>query len=84
MGTIVLTVKKNNYTAPLLGAAKTFILRKNLFIKSNYKSIGETANKKHLLQSNLLSNHTEVRLIIVCSSTELKDTRNNFPRKNKN
>ena len=84
MGTIVLTVKKNNYTAPLLGAAQTFILRKNLFIKSSYKSIGETPNKKHLLQSNLLSNHTEVRLIIVRSSTELKDTRNNFPRKNKN
>ena len=65
MGTIVLTVKKNNCTAPMIEAASRFILQKNLFIESNYKSVGETPNKKHLLQSDLLSNHIEVRLIIV-------------------
>ena len=54
MGAIVLTAKKNNCTASLLEAVSRFILRKNLFIKSNYKSIGETPNKNHLLQSNLL------------------------------
>ena len=41
MGTIVLTIKKNNCTASLLEAVSRFILRKNLFIESNYKSIGE-------------------------------------------
>ena len=35
------------------------------------KSIRETPNKEHLLQSNLLINHIEVRLIIVRLSTEL-------------
>ena len=73
VGTIVLTVKKNNCKTPLPEAASRFILRKNQFIESNYKSIRETPNKKHLVQSNLLSNHIEVRLIIVRSPTELKD-----------
>ena len=50
MGTIALTIKKINCTAPLLEAASRFILRKNLFIESNYKSFEETLNKKHLLQ----------------------------------
>ena len=56
---------------------------KKLFIASNYKSIGETPNKEHLLQSNLQGNHTEVRLIIVLLSTELQDPENNFPKENK-
>ena len=73
VGTIVLTVKKNNCKTPLPEAVSRFILRKNQFIESNYKSIRETPNKKHLVQSNLLSNHIEVRLIIVRSPTELKD-----------
>ena len=46
------------------------------------QSMGETPNKEHLLQSNLLSNHIEVRLIIVCLSTELQDPKNNFPKEN--
>ena len=41
METFVLAVKRNNYKTPLPGAASRFILRKNLFIKSNYQ-IGET------------------------------------------
>ena len=44
----------------------------------------ENANKNHLLQSNLISNHNEVRLIIMLSPTELKDMKNNFPKERKN
>ena len=80
MGAIVLTVKINNCKTPFPEAASRLILRKNLFIKSNYKPIGETPNKQHLLQSNLLSNHIEVRLIVRLS-TEFQDPKNNFPKK---
>ena len=40
-------------------------------------------NKEHLLQSNLLSNHIEVMLIIVRLSTEFHDLKDNFPKENK-
>ena len=40
-------------------------------------------NKEYLLQSNLLSNHIKVMLIIVCLSTEMQDAKNNFPKENK-
>ena len=63
MGTIVLTFKANNCKTELPEAASRFALRKFFFIKFIHKSIGETANKDHLLQLNLLSNDIEVRLI---------------------
>ena len=45
--------------------------------------IGETPNKKRLLQSNLLCNHIQVRLIFVRLSTEFHDPKNNFTKENK-
>ena len=79
MGTVALTFKRNNCKAPLPEAASTFILRKNCSSNPT-TNIGETPNKKHLLQFNLLSNHIEVRLIAVRFSTELQDTKNNFAK----
>lgn len=82
MRKIVLNVKRDNCKTPLPEAISRFILRKNLFIESNYKSIGESLNKEHLLHSNLLSNHIEVRFIIVRLSTELEDPKIfTFPKK---
>ena len=76
MRKIVLNVKRDNCKTPLSEAISRFILQKNLFIESNYKYIGESLNKEHLLHSNLLSNHTEVRFIIVRLCTELQDPKN--------
>ena len=52
-----------------------------MFIESSCKSIGETPNKQHFLQSNFLSNHVKVRLIIVHLSTEMQDPKTTFPKK---
>ena len=81
MGTILLTVKKNNCKKTKSSTARSclkFYSSEKLFIESKYKFIGETPNKQHLLQPNLLSNHIEVRNIIVRLSTELQDPKNNF------
>ena len=83
MRKIVLTVKRGNCKTPLPEAASRFILQKNLFIESTYKSVGETPNNEHLLPSNFLSNHIEVKHIIGSLSTELQDPKNNFPKENK-
>ena len=45
MGTIVLTVKRKNFQTPSPEAASSFILQKKIFIKLNYKFIGEAPNK---------------------------------------
>lgn len=83
MRKIVLNVKRDNCKTPLPEAISRFILRKNLFIESNYKSIGESLNKEHLLHSNLLSNHIEVRFIIVRLSRVRRSENIYFPKENK-
>ena len=40
-------------------------------------------NKEYLLYSNLLSNHIEVKLIILHSPSEVQDAKNNFPKERK-
>ena len=83
MRKIVLNVKRDNCKTPLPEAISRFILRKNLFIESNYKSIGESLNKEHLLHSNLLSNHIEVRFIIVRLSRVRRSENIYVPKENK-
>ena len=76
MGTIVLTVKRNDCKTPEPKASSRLTLRKNC---SSNPITNLTSKKEHLLHSNLLSNHTEVRR----SPTDLQDAKNHFPKDNK-
>ena len=71
MRTIVLTFKRNNSKTPLPETA------------SSGKSKGGTPNKEHLFQSDLLSNHIEVRPLSACLSTEFQDAKSNFRKESK-
>ena len=76
MGTIVLTVKRNDCKNPKPKATSRLTLRKNC---SSNPITTLTPNKEHLLHSNLLNNHIEVRR----SPIDLQDAKNNFPKDNK-